>query len=403
MIPMPLNYRTLCVLLLAAAAWAKRPIEPEDVYRVQEVTEAEISPDGNWVAYVVQKNDKPLGTYDQIWVMSTRDHAVRRISPAEVSESAIRWKPDSSAFAFFSNQGRRSAIWMAHPNGRRQMLVEAENTNHVLPTTGKRLDWSPDGRQLAYVAADPKDPKESTDPVHITRYLYKFIAGEDDNRHIHIHVLDLAAKRSRKLTDGPYYEHSIEWSPDGKEILFESNRGPLDELEFNYDIFAADANTGKERRLTNTKSQEYQATFSPDGKTVAYLGTRKDITCSETTMEDTHVWTISAEGGQGRELLGTRQLDRRCLRARWAPDGRSIYFLGQHHGNVHLYQIPAGGDAPARQVTDFQDTVTDYSFSKDGKMGYAFRSPSSPAELFLESKQVTQLKVSRPLKCFSSR
>ncbi|HWB98138.1 MAG TPA: S9 family peptidase [Bryobacteraceae bacterium] len=383
--------RVWLLLGLPLLVWAGRPIESKDVYRIQEVVEVELSPDGAWVAYVVQKNDRPLGTYDQIWVMSTKDRTARRISPTDASESAIRWKPDSSAFAFFSNAGGKPGIWVAQPGGKRQFLVAAENTNHVLPTTGKRMDWSPDGKQLAYVAADPKDPRESTDPVHITRYLYKFISGEDDNRHIHIHLLDLATRRSRKLTDGPYYEHSIEWSPDGKEILFESNRGPLDELEFNYDILAVDVSTGKERQLTHTKSQEYQATFSPDGKKIAYLGTKRDITCSETTMEDTHVWTIGAEGGTGRELPGTLQLDRRCQRARWAPDGRSIYFLGQDHGDVHLYRVPAEGDGPVKQVTDWKGTLTDYSVSKNGKTAYAYRSPKSPAELFLDGQQVTQL------------
>jgi Tol biopolymer transport system component len=313
---------------------AKRPVEPEDYYRIQEVVEAEISPDGNWIAYVVERNDRKLATYGQIYLLSLADKSTRSISDPAANDGGIRWKRDSSGFGFLSSKGDHTSLWMAQTSGKRQLLAQADNTNHVLPSAGHRFAWSPDGRQLAYVAADPPDPKESTDPIHITRYLYKFIAGRDDNRHSHIYILDVGAKRSRKLTDGPYYEHTIDWSPDGKEILFESNRGPLDELEFNYDLFAADLETGKERRLTNTKQQEYQAVWSPDGKSVAYLGTKKDITCSETTMEDTHVWVIPASGGVGRELPGSLQLDRRAFRPRWSADGRSVYFTGQDHGNT---------------------------------------------------------------------
>ncbi len=381
----------LSTFLFVSCLSAKRPIEPEDLYRIQEVTDAEISPDGNWIAYVVQKNDRPRGTYDQIWLLSTRDGRSRAISDSDASDSAVCWKRDSSAFAFLSKKAGRSGVWLARTDGKKEFLAEAENTNHVLPHTGKRLAWSPDGKQLAYVAADPKDPNESTDPIHITRYLYKFIAGSDDNRHIHVHVLDLSSKKSRKLTDGPYYEHTVDWSPDGSEILFESNRGPLDELEFNYDIFAVNVATGKERRLTNTKSQEYDAVWSPDGKSIAYLGTKKDITCSETTMEDTLVWTISAGGGKGREMPATLDLDRRCSRPLWSADGKRIYFLAQDHGNVHLYNIAAQDREPARKLDGRTGTIVSYSVSDGGRIALAFRSPDSPSELFLDGKQLTHL------------
>jgi len=65
----------------------------------------------------------------------------------------------------------------------------------------------------------------------ITRYLYKPDAGEgmtrfNDNQRLHIFVVDVATKQARQLTQGNTDEHSIDWSPDGKEILFASNREP---------------------------------------------------------------------------------------------------------------------------------------------------------------------------------
>ena len=66
----------------------------------------------------------------------------------------------------------------------------------------------------------------------ITRYLYKPDASEgnshfNDNKRLHIFVVDVASGKSRQLTNGTHYEHSIDWSP-GRErdrLHFESRAG----------------------------------------------------------------------------------------------------------------------------------------------------------------------------------
>jgi len=76
----------------------------------------------------------------------------------------------------------------------------------------------------------------------ITRYLYKPDAREgltrfNDNQRLHIFVVDIASKQMHQLTQGNYDEHSIDWSPDGKQLIFASNREPNQDEFFNYDLF----------------------------------------------------------------------------------------------------------------------------------------------------------------------
>ena len=125
----------------------------------------------------------------------------------------------------------------------------------------------------------------------ITRYLYKPTASEgmtrfNDNRRVHIFIFDRITNRVNQLTSGIYYEHSIDWSPLGDEIVFISNREPDPDRVFNYDIYAVRVANGAIRRVTDTASAEYQPTWSPDGRLIAYLGTRRSLTSSETTMGD---------------------------------------------------------------------------------------------------------------------
>ncbi|HNP95192.1 MAG TPA: hypothetical protein PKJ63_06170, partial [Cyclobacteriaceae bacterium] len=66
---MKLNF-FLC-LIAVQAVMAQRPIQPSDVYRLKEVRDPQLSPDGKWIAYVVNTPDSAKDKYDSdIWMVS---------------------------------------------------------------------------------------------------------------------------------------------------------------------------------------------------------------------------------------------------------------------------------------------------------------------------------------------
>src|SRR6202040_4197515 len=119
-------------------------------------------------------------------------------------------------------------LLIARPDGSDVTFLASTNvTNSPLPGTGKEFTWSPDSKQLAFISSVPgkEAPEAAGDPRVITRYLYKPDAGEgmtrfNDNQRLHIFVVDAATKQVRQLTQGDFDEHSVDWSPDGKKILF---------------------------------------------------------------------------------------------------------------------------------------------------------------------------------------
>jgi dipeptidyl aminopeptidase/acylaminoacyl peptidase len=223
--------------------------------------------------------------------------------------------------------------------------------------------------------------------VVITRYLYKPTASEgmtrfNDNRRLHIFVVDIASKQARQLTDGTYYEHSIDWSPKGDEILFVSNHEDDPDLRFNYDVFAVRVADKSIRRVTNTENVEYKPTWSPDGRTIAYLGTKRGLTSSETTMEDTHVWLMDADGGNRRELGAA--IDNRQGAPEWSKDGRFIYYTLQEHGSTHLYRMSAAGGTP-ELIVGGQGRLGGWSLGPNGVVVYAFSTPRDMDQLFVKN------------------
>ena len=393
-------HRTALVLAASATLAAAAGFQSSDFLKLRSVGNVQLSPDGSRVAYTVTRNDGPRKPIGQLWIMTIADGKTVCLSAADEPSGNPEWSPDGKWIAYTGKVGDKSGLSLARADGSgKRFLTAMESTNAPLPTTGRTVTWSPDGKQIAYVSAQPgPEAADATgDPIVITRYLYKPTAGQgdtrfNDNKRLHIFVLDVATGASRQLTNGTHYEHSIEWSPDGKEIAFISNREPNEDQFFNYDLLALNPVNGEMRRLTATESAEYRPHWSPDGKTIVYEATKRGLTDLETTMEDTHVWLIDADGKNRRELGAS--IDNRQGEPSWSSDGRWVYFTVQERGNTRLVRIPAEGGKPSAVVSE-AGQVSSWSARGD-QIAYAFAAPGDNPQLYLKTmgapaKRVTDL------------
>src|SRR5262249_29146312 len=148
------------------------------------------------------------------------------------------------------------------------------------------------------------------------------------------------------------------------------------------DIFALRVSDNSVRRITATESIEYMPLWSPDGKQILFLGCKRGLTDLETTMEDTHVWVMSADGSARRELGG--KIDNRQFNAGWSPDGASVYFIVQQRGSTHLVRMPVAGGSPEFVVKDLGN-VGSWTAAAGGKLAYTFRSPSDLGQIYLRT------------------
>ena len=377
-------------MLCAATAWAQTPtgLQIDDLYRLRSVGDVQVSPDDSRIAYTVANNERPGRPYSQIWIADAGSGNARRLGEESESGSGPRWSPDGRRIAYFG-RGAEGAGLLVRETGKSKatFVGPVASTNHPLPSSGERIAWSPDSRMVAFVSTSPGPEADANgDPMVITRYLYKPSASEgdtrfNDNRRTHIFVADLATGNPRQLTTGNYYEHSIDWSPTGGEIAFVSNRGPDPDRFFNYDVFAVNVATRAVRRITDTKSAEYYPKWAPDGRSIAFSGTTRPLTSSETTMEDTHAWTMRADGSTRQEI--GRELDRRQGAPEWSADGRYLYFTAQQRGTVALMRAPVAGGAPEPIVAE-RGSVGGWSVARK-LVAYTFSTPDGPAELHVKA------------------
>src|SRR4029450_9514733 len=112
------------------------------------------------------------------------------------------------------------------------------------------------------------------------------------------------------LTDAPPFDHAASFSPDGKSIIFLSDRTGHEDI---YLLEPDDvehpellkAHKFKTKRLTGTPAAESMPTFSPKGDRIAFLRSGK-------------LWTMKPDGTDQKGLVA----DKKVIDYEWSPDGK---------------------------------------------------------------------------------
>lgn len=389
---------TLYIPFQAADAQVKT-IKSSDLYKMRSVRDAEISPDGSAIAYTVALNPTAGRTKNQLWLVETNNGKSLRLTAENDSGSTPVWSPDGKWIAFNGEVNKKEGLYIVKPDGSNlRFLAETKSTNSPLTYEGQSIEWSPDSKKIAFVSTTPGPETElaTGDPVVITRYLYKpdYAEGEtrfNDNRRRHIFVVDVGSGKVEQKTSGNFEEHSIDWSPDGKEILFVSNREPDPDLFYNPDLFALEVSDGSIRRLVTSESAEFRPRWSPDGSSIAFIATKRGLTDLETDMEDTHVWVMKADGSDKKEI--GKMIDNRQDIPTWSADGQSLYCKVPERGSAKLYRIPISGGNPEAVINE-SGQLDNFSISRNNNIAYSFVSRSDQAQLFLKTGNETSKQLS---------
>lgn len=351
---------------------ATTSMTPGDILRVANVSDPQISPNGQWVVYTVSTaaGDETIST---LWLVRagtnlgnvptttlpptsqrspTTDWLEQRSTSAPLlapgwNASNPRWSPDGTKIAFLTDREDQRGLWTVNLDKREPRFVASlENTNSFITYAGESLAWSPDSKRIAYISAteESSDPhfalvqgaEASDDPRVIDRIQYKSRTSFSDHRRTHVWITAIDKPEPRQLTSGLFYDHAITFSPSGDEIAFLSNHEQDPDSNNNSDIFAVDLH-GETRQITATKGCEYEPTWSPDGKWIAYTATKRDVTTIDSVAEDAHVWVISASGTNSRELVASQ--DRRARNPLWTRDGNSVLYLAGDRGSTTIYRV----------------------------------------------------------------
>lgn len=368
-----------------------------------------LSPDGNRLAFRWDGRD---GYNASIYVkVIGSENPLRLTSGGNASEPS--WSPDGRYILYIRNTSRGRAIYKVSSSSGPEQRI-AQNCYGV-----RNPVWSPDGSHLLYA-------KEIEENGSILIHLYSLDSGKEtvltpngpnriidskpvfspageriafirtDRGEKEVFTIAPDGSAMKKVTPGGQWITDVDWSPDGRWIIYSSKEGiwktpesggkPVlltagglrienisvarNSWRLAYEqsnrevniwrvILPEEWSTAPEpKRFISSSRSDSEPVFSPDGRKIAFISDRTG---------DPQLWISGRDGTSLVQL--THFNGCQVGFPRWSADGTRITFTAQLYGNSDIFVVNAEGGEPI-QITRAPSREITSSWSSDGRWIY---------------------------------
>ena len=305
------------------------------------------------IAFVSNRDGKP-----GIYTMNTDGSNITQLTDGKF-DLMPSWSPDGKKLAFMTFKKEDYEIAEKYHLGMHFMLyiMDVDGTNHyraVSVPVEPLYVWSPDGKKIATISAyedsshfgkdglnsstiyvsdlDGKEPRKLTavlgmagSPVWSPNgrqiaYDSAPVAGKTSD----IFVMNEDGSEKRRVAQGKYPQ----WSPDGRKIAFMSDKGVEEQLPSQSNIYIVDVNGKNQRKLTNSETYKRPLSWSPDGSKILF-----------SSGED--ICIMDSNGGNQINLTNHPARDFGGI---FSPDGKQVLFRSNRDGNWEIYTVGIDGN-----------------------------------------------------------
>ncbi len=363
--------RVLALLLAFASpfAFGDERYRLDDLSLRVRLSNPQISPDGRTITLGVSRPDVEANRWQGELVAIDAGTGKQRVLTRRRGAWHARWSPAGDRVAFLARTDGGSQVHVLPMDlGEARPITEA-------PSGVRTFTWSPDGRAIAYVAAEEEPPKDGHDTSFVVGNNH-YLATESP-RPSHVYLIDAGGGEARQLTTQLNLATSfgpapLAFSPDGRLLAFVPTRGLHSGDADMTAVHTVDVGTGEVRAITGADRFEGSARFTPDGTRIAYEYPRDGVAANLS-----EVYVAPAAGGRGNSV--TRELDRDVRLQGWLRDGTTMLLAGRDGTRSALW---LHGSATRRLDLGEVASLRGVALGPADQIALVGTTPGRPAELY---------------------
>jgi dipeptidyl aminopeptidase/acylaminoacyl peptidase len=337
--------------------------------RLRSVSDVQISPDGKQIAYVVSTPSFETAAHEAILYRipvaggtPLRLTYRTRIFNRPLPSPWLRWSPDGSLISFIGYVDETPQVMAMSSNGGEPWALTSVKGGVT------RYEWSPDSKQIAFVASNPPTAEEERRKKEKS-YVISF---DRDQRIPRIWLQEILGGVPRSLTPADKTVLDFQWAPDGKGLVYAASDESGFNASYNSAVYAISSAGGEPHAIVRRPGTNRMPQYSPDGRSIAFIssGGRSGMI----NAQDLYVVAADGSGGPPRGLTLSREVW--VNEYIWAPDSRSILYipleLGERMFEQAIYHVSVNGER-SEVVTPGRVVNFSLSLSLDGRR-IAYRS-----------------------------